>query len=119
MNLSKQSHLIAEELGWTDIKETGRLDGQLNGRNPIPVLGERHEVPVYPRSLGACEEILNHFADKHFEMNLHLRNDEWSVSMSDDIETDDKIGSVCVVRDSLPAAICECFLRLCGKWEEK
>lgn len=112
MNLSKQSRLIAEELGWTDIKETGRLDGHMRGRKPVPILGEFHEVPVYPMDLGACEAIL---------MDLHARGSVEIYSQQGDWQVwaqADNRDTVVVDADTVPAAICECFLRLCGKWEE-
>lgn len=76
----KENQTIAEYCGWTQIHPSGRLDGQLIGYRPRPILGEFHEIPNYMESFDLIiPEIQKLGADKiieFYQMYLKLNNSQ-------------------------------------------
>ena len=109
MNNWAQRKAIAEYRGWLDIKETGRLDGQLVGFPPGGKLGERVELPDWPDDLNAVHELLN-------KLDPLLRN-MFVNELTLPIKAFENFGWEAV--NATAQRRCEAFLRTIGKWQDE
>lgn len=59
--------LLAEAFGWSHLKESGRLDGQVVGYPPVdPTIGQREEVPNYFGDLNVIHEAIKNLDDEQY-----------------------------------------------------
>lgn len=108
----------ATEVGWTDCHDfTNESDrhgraGRLYGTCPIEKVSR--ELPNYHgdanAALGLCELMAKEGVNTTF-LNRMLIN-TWECCSNDGVNTHRS------KQQTFPAAICECFLRVKGKWKE-
>ena len=120
MNNWAQRKAIAEYRGWLDIKETGRLDGQLVGFPPGGKLGQRVELPDWPGDLNEMHSLEMWAFPNEVPQGFYH-------PLADDYENNLKIA--CGYTATLfngwalltPTAgqRCEAFLRTIGKWDDE
>lgn len=105
---------IAEFEGWTSIHESGRLDGQLVGYPPTPIIGKFEEIPGL-----TLDEI--HEAAMFLRINRPIDYVHYAAEITSAVARCNSNGEAdfSISAHDAPANIrAECLLKAVGDWED-